>query len=75
MQLSGLLFGSKLLRFAGFPCSEVLGPEDTEREIKALIDRHGMVFIKPIFKGGVGKKGKSGLSVGPRCFSRASLYS
>ena len=61
MQLSGMLYGSKLLRFVGFPCSEVLGPEATEREIKALIDRHGMVFIKPIFKGGVGKKGKSGL--------------
>lgn len=61
MQLSGMLYGSKLLRFVGFPCSEVLGPEATERQIGALIDRHGMVFIKPIFKAGVGKKGKSGL--------------
>lgn len=26
-----------------------------------LIDRHGSVFIKPVFKGGVGKKGKAGL--------------
>jgi hypothetical protein len=61
MQLSGMRHGSKLLRFVGFPCSEVLGPEATEREIKALIDRHGMIFIKPIFRGGIGKKGKSGL--------------
>jgi len=61
MQLSGMLHGSKLLRFVGFPCSEVLGPEATEHDIKALIDRHGMVFIKPIFRSGVGKKGKSGL--------------
>ena len=61
MQLSGLLHGSKLLRFVGFPCPEVLGPDATEAEIKALIDRHGSVFIKPIFKGAIGKKGKAGL--------------
>jgi hypothetical protein len=36
MQLSGMLYGSKLLRFVGFPSSEVLGPEATEREIGAL---------------------------------------
>jgi succinyl-CoA synthetase beta subunit len=39
----------------------VLGPSASEEEIKALIDRHGSVFIKPVFKGGVGKKGKAGL--------------
>jgi len=61
MQLSGLLYGAKLLRFVGFPCPEVLGPEATEADIKALIDRHGMIFLKPIFKGGIGKKGKAGL--------------
>src|SRR6185295_10601340 len=36
-------------------------PDASEEEIKALIDRHGSVFIKPVFKGGVGKKGKAGL--------------
>src|SRR5918994_171192 len=61
MQLTGLLYGSKLLRFVGFPCPEVLGPEATEGEIKALIERHGMIFIKPVFKGAIGKKGKAGL--------------
>src|SRR5918995_3924452 len=61
MQLAGLLHGSKLLRFVGFPCPEVLGPEATEGEIKALIERHGMVFIKPVFKGAIGKNGKAGL--------------
>ena len=25
------------------------------------MDRHKLIFIKPLFKGGVGKKGKSGL--------------
>jgi len=61
MQLTGMLHGSKLLRFVGFPCPEVLGPEATEADIKALIDRHGMIFLKPIFRGGIGKKGKAGL--------------
>src|SRR3954463_2148235 len=61
MQVTGMLHGSKLLQFAGFPTSEVLGPDASEEEIKALIDRHGSVFIKPVFKGGVGKKGKAGL--------------
>jgi succinyl-CoA synthetase beta subunit len=61
MQVTGMLYGSRLLQFAGFPTSEVLGPDASEEEIKALIDRHGSVFIKPLFKGGVGKKGKAGL--------------
>ena len=39
----------------------MLGPDASEEEIKALIERHGSVFIKPVFKGGVGKKGKAGL--------------
>mgnify|MGYP003694762439 CR=1 FL=1 len=39
----------------------MLGPDASEEEIKALIERHGSVFVKPVFKGGVGKKGKAGL--------------
>ena len=61
MQVTGMLYGAKLLKFAGFPTSEVLGPSASEEEIRALIDRCGSVFVKPVFKGGVGKKGKSGL--------------
>ncbi|HVK57039.1 MAG TPA: ATP citrate lyase citrate-binding domain-containing protein [Burkholderiales bacterium] len=61
MQVTGMLNGVKLLQFAGFPTSEVLGRDASEEEIKALIDRHGSIFIKPVFKGGVGKKGKAGL--------------
>ena len=61
MQVTGMLYGAKLLQFVGFPASEVLGPSASEEEIKALIDRHGSVFVKPVFKGGVGKKGKAGL--------------
>jgi len=61
MQLTGLLWGSKLLDYVSFPCSEVLGPETSVDALKDLIHRKGLVFIKPIFKGGVGKKGKLGL--------------
>lgn len=61
MQLSGMLHGARLLRFVGFPATEVLGPASSEEEVKALIDKHGLIFIKPVFKGGIGKKGKAGL--------------
>lgn len=61
MQLTGLLWGGKLLEKVEFPIAEVLGPEASVDDIKDLIARKGQVFIKPIFKGGVGKKGKSGL--------------
>jgi len=61
MNLTGMLHGAKLLQFAGFPTAEVLGPAATEEEIKDLISRHGEILVKPVFKGGVGKKGKAGL--------------
>jgi succinyl-CoA synthetase beta subunit len=61
MQLTGMLHGAKLLQHVDFPATEVLGPEASEDEIGALIEKRGSVFVKPIFKGGVGKKGKSGL--------------
>ncbi len=61
MQLTGLLWGSKLLKYVGFPTAEILGPEASVDEINDLIAKHGEVFVKPIFKGGVGKKGKAGL--------------
>jgi succinyl-CoA synthetase beta subunit len=61
MELTGLLHGARLLRHVDFPVTEVLGPAATEEEIQRLIDRHKTIFIKPVFKGGVGKKGKAGL--------------
>ena len=61
MQLNGLLYGSRLLAHVDFPTSEVLGPDASEDAIQGLIDRHGLIFIKPVFRGGVGKKGKAGL--------------
>jgi hypothetical protein len=61
MQITGMLHGARLLEFAGFPTTEVLGPAASEEEIKAMIDKYGLIFIKPVFKGGIGKKGKAGL--------------
>jgi succinyl-CoA synthetase beta subunit len=61
MQITGMLHGARLLEFAGFPTTEVLGPAASEEEIKAMLDKHGLIFIKPVFKGGIGKKGKAGL--------------
>ncbi len=61
MQVTGMLYGSRLLQHVGFPATEVLGPSATEDEIQDLITRHGLIFIKPLFKGGVGKKAKAGL--------------
>ncbi|RQP23394.1 ATP citrate lyase citrate-binding domain-containing protein [Piscinibacter terrae] len=61
MQITGMLHGARLLEFAGFPATEVLGPDASEEAIKSLIERHGQIFIKPVFKGGIGKKGKAGL--------------
>ena len=61
MNITGMLHGARLLKSAGFPTPEILGPDAGESQIKALIAKHGQVFVKPVFKGGVGKKGKAGL--------------
>ena len=61
MQVTGMLYGSRLLQHVGFPTTEVLGPSASEDEIQDLLNRHGLIFVKPLFKGGVGKKGKAGL--------------
>ena len=61
MQLNGMLYGSRLLGHVDFPASEVLGPDAGEDAIQDLIARHGLIFVKPVFRGGVGKKGKAGL--------------
>jgi succinyl-CoA synthetase beta subunit len=61
MQITGMLYGAQLLEHVEFPAAEILGPGATEDEIQGLIDRHKLIFIKPLFRGGVGKKGKAGL--------------
>ena len=49
MQLTGMLWGRKLLDLVEFPHSEVRGPELSVDEIKDMIKRHGQIFIKPLF--------------------------
>jgi len=61
MQITGMLYGARLLDYVEFPAAETLGPGATEDEIQGLIDRHKLIFIKPLFRGGIGKKGKAGL--------------
>ena len=61
MNLTGMYYGARLLNIVDFPATEVLGPEASEHDITEMIARHGQVFVKPIFRGGIGKKGKAGL--------------
>lgn len=49
MQITGMYWGAKLLRVVEFPTAEVLGPEASADQIKGLIERHGEVYIKPMF--------------------------
>ena len=50
MQITGMLHGAPLLGHVGFPAADVLGPDATEEQIQALIDRYGLIFIKPVFR-------------------------
>ena len=61
MNITGMLYGARLLKLVDFPTPHVLGPEACEHKIKELLASCGEVFVKPIFRGGVGKKGKAGL--------------
>ena len=36
MQITGMLHGARLLEFAGFPATEVLGPDASEEAIKTI---------------------------------------
>jgi hypothetical protein len=65
MQITGMLYGSKLLEHVDFPATEVLGPGASEDEIQGLIDRHKLIFIKPVFKGGDGGLGRAGRQTDP----------
>ena len=62
MQLAGLLHGAH--RCCGtwiFPSPRWWVPTRAKTRSAISSRRHGQVFVKPPFKGGVGKKGKSGL--------------
>ena len=61
MQLTGLRYGSRLLSLVDFPFAEFLPANTTRDQLQALLDKQGKVVVKPVFFGGVGKKGKAGL--------------
>jgi hypothetical protein len=61
-----LNYVASLLRHVNFPCAEVLDPWATGAEIKALIERCGSVFVKPVFRGDVVAKAQ----VAPRIWRR-----
>lgn len=56
-----MLWGAKLLKYVDFPSAEVLGPDASKEQVEDMIGRYGAALVKPVFKGGVGKKGKAGL--------------
>ena len=61
MQLTGLRYGAGLLDLVAFPRPDVLSGGATKEKIQEMLDRHGRLVVKPLFYGGVGRKGKAGL--------------
>ncbi len=62
MQITGMKFGHQLLRLVDFPVAETLRASASLDEVSGLIQRHGgKCVVKPVFLGGIGKKGKAGL--------------
>ncbi len=62
MQITGMKFGNQLLRLVDFPVAETLRASASLDEVSGLIQRHGgKCVVKPVFLGGIGKKGKAGL--------------
>jgi hypothetical protein len=57
VQISGTVYASKLLEIVEFATSEALGPDASEHEIQAPLDRHKLIIIKPPFKGGRRQEG------------------
>ncbi|MHB1397915.1 MAG: ATP citrate lyase citrate-binding domain-containing protein [Trichloromonadaceae bacterium] len=62
MQITGMKYGHQLLRLVDFPVAETLPASASLDEVSGLIQRHGgKCVVKPVFLGGIGKKGKAGL--------------
>ncbi len=63
MQLTGMRWGRQLLELVNFPAARVLHEEASNEEISQLIAASPAkkTVVKPVFLGGVGKKGKAGL--------------
>ena len=63
MQLTGMRWGKKLMELVEFPVANVLTEEASADEINKLIESSpaNKCVVKPVFLGGIGKKGKAGL--------------
>lgn len=63
MQLTGMRWGRRLLELVEFPAANVLTEEASQEEINELIQSSPAkkCVVKPVFLGGIGKKGKAGL--------------
>lgn len=62
MQITGMKYGHQLLKLVDFPVAETLRASASLDEVSGLIERHGgKCVVKPVFLGGIGKKGKAGL--------------
>ncbi len=61
MQVTGMRYGKQMLDLADFPTPKVLFENATLEELDKMMKEQGKCVIKPIFYGGVGKKGKAGL--------------
>lgn len=61
MRITGMKYGKQVLKLAGFPIPVILDADATLEEIETLLDKRGKVVVKPVFFGGIGKKGKAGL--------------
>ncbi len=61
MQVTGMRYGKQILDLADFPTPKVLFENATLEELDKMMKEQGKCVVKPIFYGGVGKKGKAGL--------------
>ncbi len=61
MQVTGMKYGMPILKITEFPVPEVLDSNATLEQVESLIKKRGKCVVKPVFYGGVGKKGKAGL--------------
>ena len=61
MQISGLRYGTSLLNLVEFPCAKSLLGSVAREEIQSMLEESGKIVVKPMYAGGVGKKGKAGL--------------
>ena len=61
MQITGMKYGAPILKLANFPASAILNSDATLQQLEELINKRSKCVVKPVFYGGIGKKGKAGL--------------